>query len=73
MKLNVTPGFIFSYLYRSSKFYQRNGCLESFLPVEHDRLLRWIRDKEPIDDFRLNKALEAYGVDRDTYDFLCTL
>ena len=69
MKLNVTPGFVIQYLRQTSDPIS----LEHHLPIEPDRLLRWIRDEEPIDDLRLNKALKVFGVDRDTYDFLCTL
>jgi hypothetical protein len=75
MELNVTPGLVFWYLYDTSRKYQEAGYppLEQYLPVEHDRLIRWIRDQEPIDDDRLEKALAAFDVDSDTYQFLCSL
>ena len=69
MKLNVTPGGVFQFLRLTSDPIP----LESFLPVEPDRLLRWIRDKEPIDEARLEKALGKMNCDLETYAFLCTL
>ena len=69
MKLNVTPGFVFQYLRQTSDPIS----LEHSLPVEPDWLLRWIRDEEPIDPTRLEKALKLFRCDRETYDFLCTL
>jgi len=75
MKLNVTPGFVFWYLYDTSRQYFENGYppLEKYLGIDRTRLLRWFCDEEPINEKLLNKALEAFGRDRDTYDFLCTL
>lgn len=75
MKLNVTPGFVFWFLYDTSRTYQEKGYppLEQYLDVGHTRLMHWFKDEEPIDDKLLDKALEAFGCDLDTYDFLCTL
>ena len=69
MKPAATPGGVFQFL----RLTGDPVSLERFLPVEPDRLLRWIRDEEPIDEARLEKALKKFGCDRETYDFLCTL
>ena len=61
-------GFVFQFL--------RNvpgDVLCPTLPVEPDRLARWITGKEKIDGFRLKKALRLFGSDLDTYNYLCSL
>jgi hypothetical protein len=61
-------GFVFQFL--------RNLPLDSLcraLPVEPERLTRWIAGKEEIDGFRLKKALRLFGSDLDTFNYLCSL
>ena len=61
-------GFVFQFL--------RNvpgDVLCHFLPVEPDRLARWINGKEKIDEFRLKKALHLFGADLEHFRYLCTL
>lgn len=61
-------GFVFQFL--------RNvpgDVLCHFLPVEPERLTRWITGKEKIDEFRLEKALRLFDSDLDTFTHLCSL
>ena len=61
-------GFVFQFL--------RNvpgDVLCPSLPVEPDRLARWILGKEKIDELRLKKALHLFGADLDIFRFLCSL
>lgn len=61
-------GFVFQFL--------RNLPVEPLcraLPVEPERLARWITGKEKIDEFRLKKALRLFGSDLDTCNYLCSL
>lgn len=62
-------GLVFQFLYQSSKI----PSLEKRLPVEPDRLIRWIRGQEKIDDFQLNRCLRLFKSNRNTFDYLCSV
>ena len=75
MKLHATPGLVFQFLRQTAPALCRPDApsLDRLLMVEPERILRWIRDQEPIDEYHLVKALKIFETDRDVYDFLCTL
>ena len=75
MKLHATPGLVFQFLRQTAPALCRPDApsLDRLLMVEPERILRWIRDQEPIDESHLVKALQIFETDRDVYDFLCAL